>query len=154
MPIEQELRAQLTSAMKAKDQRTADTIRMINTKIMERRTAKGFSGTVDDALVTDVIQAYKKYLQKAPAEFEAVGERGRAQADELRWEIAFCDRFLPQALSADEVRAAVRTAITSLSLKDPKAAGRVVGEVMKQHKGRVEAGAVKSIAEDELAKAQ
>ncbi|HKA88065.1 MAG TPA: GatB/YqeY domain-containing protein [Haliangiales bacterium] len=152
MPIEQELRAQLTAAMKAKDQRTADAIRMINTKVMERRTAKGFSGPVDDALHVDVIQAYKKSLQKALAEFEAVGERGRAPAEELRWEIAFCDRFLPQGLSEDELRAAVRSAITSLGLKDPKQAGRVVGEVMKQHKGRVEAAAVKAMAEAEIAK--
>src|SRR5262245_17747716 len=108
MPIEQELRAQLTAAMKARDQRTADAIRMINTKIMERRTAKGFAGTVDDPLIVDVIQAYKESLQKALAEFEAVGERGRGQAEELRWEIAFCDRFLPQGLSPDALRDAVR----------------------------------------------
>jgi uncharacterized protein YqeY len=154
MSIEQELRAQLTSAMKAKDQRTVDAIRMINTKIMERRTAKGFTGTVDDALVTDVIQAYKKYLQKALTEFEAVGERGRGAAEQLRWEIAFTERFLPQGLSVEDVRAAVRAAITALGVTDPKAAGRVVGEVMKQHKGRVDAGAVKAVAEEELTKGQ
>ena len=154
MSIEQELRAQLTSAMKAKDQPTVDAIRMINTKIMERRTAKGFTGTVDDALVLDVIQAYKKYLQKALTEFEAVGERGRESAEQLRWEIAFAERFLPQGLSVEDVRAAVRAAITALGVKDPKAAGKVVGEVMKQHKGRVEAGAVKAVAEEELAKGQ
>src|SRR5215470_9997490 len=139
MPIEQDLRKLLTESMKAKDLRTADAIRMINTKVMERRTAKGFSGPVDDALHVDVIQAYKKSLQKALTEFEAVGERGKAPAEELKWEIAFCDRFLPQGLSEDELRAAVRGAITSLGATDPKMAGRIVGEVMKTHKGRVEA---------------
>ena len=154
MSIEQELRAQLTSAMKAKDQPTVDAIRMINTKVMERRTAKGFSGPIDDALHVDVIQAYKKSLQKALTEFEGVGERGRGPAEELKWEIAFTERFLPQGLSVEDVRTAVRAAITALGVTDPKAAGRVVGEVMKQHKGRVEAGAVKAVAEEELAKGQ
>lgn len=153
MPLEQELRKQLTDAMRAKDQRTLDVIRMINTKIMERRTAKGFTGQVDDPLILDVIQAYKKSLQKAREEFLAVGERGKRQADELQWEIAFCDKFLPKGLSDDELRAAVRAAITATGAKDPKMAGRIVGEVMKQHKGRAEAADVKRIAEEELAKA-
>ncbi len=152
MSIEQDLRSQLTAAMKARDLRTADVIRMINTKIMERRTAKGFSGVVDDALVLEVITAYKKSLAKAKEEFVAIGEKGAEQASQLSWEIVFCDRFLPKGLSADELRAAVRTAITATGAKDVKMAGRIVGEVMKLHKGRAEAGEVKSIAEEELAK--
>ena len=60
--LEEQLRQQLTTAMKNKDQRTANLVRMINTKIMERRTAKGFSGQVDDALILDVISSYKKSM--------------------------------------------------------------------------------------------
>lgn len=150
MPIEQDLRKLLTDAMKARDQRTADTVRMVNTKIMERRTAKGFSGVVDDALVLDVIAAYRKSLIKGREEFLAVGERGKEQAAELAWEIDFLERFLPKGLSADELRAAVKAAIATLGATDPKMAGRVVGEVMKAHKGKVEAGDVKKIADEEL----
>ena len=153
MPIEQDLRKILTDAMKAKDLRTADTVRMINTKIMERRTAKGFSGQVDDALVLDIIGAYRKSLLKARDEFLAVGERGKEPAAELAWEIEFLDRFLPKGLSADELRAAVKSAIATLGATDPKMAGRVVGEVMKAHKGKVDAGDVKKVAEEELGKA-
>jgi hypothetical protein len=52
--LEVQLRQQLTAAMKAKDSKTANLVRMINTKIMERRTAEGFNGVVDDALILDV----------------------------------------------------------------------------------------------------
>lgn len=151
--LEAELRRQLTEAMRRKDLRTADAIRMINTKVMERRTAKGFKGEVDDALIQDVISAYRKSLVKAKEEFEAVGDKGREQAAQLQWEIEFCDRFLPRPLSAGELRAAVRAAIAATGAKDPKMAGRIVGEVMKQHKGRAEAGEIKKIAEEELARA-
>jgi len=74
-----QLREQLTAAIKAKDLPTANLIRMINTKIMERRTAKGFSGTVDDALILDVIATYKKSMEKARAEYFAAGDRGKDQ---------------------------------------------------------------------------
>jgi uncharacterized protein len=156
MPIEQDLRKLLTDSMKAKDLRTANAVRMINTKIMERRTAKGFSGQVDDALVLEIIGAYRKSLMKAREEFLAVGERGKEQADELAWEMAFCDQFLPKGLTPDELRAAVRAAITTLGASDPnmgpKMAGRVVGEVMKANKGKVEPGEVKKVADEELAR--
>ena len=78
MALEQTLNDTLTKAIKEKDTRVSDVVRMIKSKIGERRTAKGFSGTVDDALVLDVIGAYRKQLQKALAEFEKVGERGAA----------------------------------------------------------------------------
>ena len=48
MPIEQQLEDELKQAMRSRDQRTLDVVRMIKSKIAERRTAKGFSGTVDD----------------------------------------------------------------------------------------------------------
>jgi uncharacterized protein len=153
MPMEQDLRARLTDAMKAKDLRTANVIRMINTKVMERRTAKGFTGQIDDALYLEVISAYRKSLVKAKEEYVAAGDRGKEQAAELTWEIEFCDALLPKGLSTDELRAAVRAAIAATGAKDPKMAGRIVGEVMKLHKGRAEAAEVKKLAEEELSKA-
>src|SRR5262249_17226160 len=64
-PLEQAPDDRLKHAIKDRDIRTADVVRMLKTKLMERRTAKGFAGTVDDALVLDVIGAYRKQLQKA-----------------------------------------------------------------------------------------
>lgn len=150
MSIEQTLRAKLTESLKARDRRTADIIRMIDTKVMERRTAKDFAGQVDDALYLEVIGAYKKSMAKALDDYAAMGERGQEQAEQLRFEVEFCNQFLPQSLSDDEVRAAVRKAIADLGATDVKMVGRIVGAVMKDHKGRVEASVAKRIAEEEL----
>jgi uncharacterized protein YqeY len=59
MSVEQALNDTLTQAMRARDARTADVVRMLKSRLTERRTAKGFSGPVDDALVLDVIGAYR-----------------------------------------------------------------------------------------------
>ena len=152
MSLEATLREQLTASIKAKDLKTANLIRMINTKIMERRTSKGFTGEIDDAVILDVIGAYRKTLIKAKEEFDNVGERGKEQSEELAWEITFCDRFLPKGLGEAEIRTAVAAAIAATGAKDAKMVGRVVGEVMKTNKGKVDAGEVKKIAEEELAK--
>src|SRR4029079_18128848 len=98
--LEAQLREQLTAALKAKDLKTANLIRMINTKIMERRTAKGFSGTVDDALVLDVISTYKKSMEKARGEYAAAGERGKDQLAETDFEEGWGNKPPPQNVGA------------------------------------------------------
>ena len=150
--LEEQLRAQLTAAIKAKDLRTANVIRMINTQIMQRRTAKGFTGTVDDALILDVIGAYKKSMEKARDEFVATGqvEKVKAQIEELDFEIAWCQTFLPQPVSEAELRDAVATAVASLPSKDPKMAGKVIGLIKKQFGDRADAKLVKKLADEAL----
>src|SRR6185503_5649150 len=98
--------------------------------IGERRTAKGFSGQVDDALVQDVISAYRKSLQKALPEYEKAGERGRAQAEQLRAEIEYLERWLPKGLDEAALRAIVKERLTALNITDAKQVGRLVGDVM------------------------
>jgi len=150
MALEQELNERLTRAIKDRDTRTADTLRMVKSRLQERRTAKGFSGQVDDALVLDVIGAYRKQLQKALVEFEKVGERGEVQAAQLRFEIALCEGYLPKGLDETALRALVRERLASLGIADAKQVGRLVGDLMKTQKGQVEAGDVKRVAEELL----
>ena len=150
MALEQTLNEQLTQAIKDKDTRTANVLRMLKTRLQERRTSRGFGGTVDDALVLDVISAYRKQLQKAVGEYAALGDRGAEQAEQLRFEAAFCERFLPRGMDEAAVRALVAERVAALRIADPKQVGRLVGDVMKTHKGQVEAADVKRIAEEIL----
>jgi uncharacterized protein YqeY len=124
---------------------------MIKTKHMERRTAAGFKGPLDDSLWLDVITAYQKQLRKSREEYAAIGDRGADAIASIDFEIGFCSRFLPKAASDDEVRSIVRETVARLGVSDAKQSGRVVGEIMKAHKGKVEAAAVKRIVEEELA---
>lgn len=150
MGLEQQLNEALTRAIKDKDTRTADVVRMLKTRLTERRTAKGFSGEVDDALVLDVIAAYRKQLQKALPEFEKAGDRAVSQVAQIRFELGFCERYLPKGLDEAAVRALVGARLKALGIVDAKQAGRVIGDLMKTHKGQVEAADIKRIAEELL----
>src|SRR6476619_2929776 len=151
--LEGQLRERLTAAIKAKDSKTANLIRMINTKIMERRTAKGFTGTVDDALILDVISAYKKSMEKARGDYVNAGDKGKEQLAEIDYEIEWCNKVLPKGLSEAELREAVAKAVAELPQKDPKMAGRVIGAIKKQFGDRADAQLTKKLAEELLAKA-
>ena len=154
MSVEAQLQELLKEAMRAKDAQTADCIRMIKTKHMERRTAAGFKGPLDDALWLDVIATYQKQLRKSREEYAAIGARGADAIAQIDFEIAFCARFLPKAASDDEVRALVREALVRMGVSDGKAAGRVVGEIMKANKGKLDPAAVKRIVDEELGPAK
>lgn len=150
MAIETELMDLLKAAMRAKDSRTADCIRMIKTKHMERRTAAGFKGPLDDNLWLDVIGAYQKQLRKAREEYAGLGERGATFLPQIDFEIEFCAKLLPKMASDDEVRAVVRETIAKMGGKDPKLTGKVMGEIMKAYKGKFDPAAVKRIVEEEM----
>jgi uncharacterized protein YqeY len=148
--LEGKLGEQLVVAMKAKDTKTANLIKMIKTKIMERRTAKGFTGTVDDALVLDVIATYKKSMEKARADYVNAGDRGKEALAEIDFEVEWCSKWLPQQLSEAELRDAVAKAVAELPQKDPKMAGRVIGSIKKQFGDRADAQLAKKIADELL----
>ena len=151
MSIEAQIADLLKESIRSRDMRSADCVRMIKTKHMERRTAAGFKGPLDDALWLDVIASYQKQLRKSREEYVAVGERGMAALPQIDYEIELCARFLPKMAGEDEVRTAVREAIARLGVTDAKQIGRLVGDVMKANKGRFEASLVKRLAEEELA---
>jgi uncharacterized protein len=151
MSIETQLQDLLKEAMRNKDARTADCVRMIKTKHMERRTAAGFKGQLDDALWVDVISAYQKQLRKAREEYAGLGARGAENLPQLDFEIEVCSRFLPKLASEAEVRATVKETLARLAVTDPKQAGKVLGDIMKTNKGKFDPGMTKRIVEEELA---
>lgn len=151
MSIEAQIQDLLKESMRTRDTRTADCLRMIKTKHMERRTAAGFKGPLDDALWLDVIAAYQKQLRKAREEYAGLGERGAENLPQIDFEIEVCGRFLPKMAGEDEVRVAVKEAIARLAVTDAKQAGKVMGDIMKTNKGKFDPAMVKRLAEEELA---
>jgi len=150
MSLRDQLKARLKEAMKARDSVTANSIRMVNTRVMERCKSGKEEIEPTDELVLEVITAYRKSLQKGIGQYEGAGDAGAEAVKELQFEIDLWAEYLPAGLSEDELRAAVKAAIAEAGATDPKQAGRIVGAVMKQHKGRVEAADVKRIAGEEL----
>jgi uncharacterized protein YqeY len=131
MTIQQELKAELTDAMKARDRARINVIRQVESEISLAKTAPGFAGEVDDDLYRATITSYVKKMEKARREFEAAGERGKDQAAKLAYEVDYLGRWLPQLAGEDETRRIVRDAIAELGADDPSMLGRVMGHIMK-----------------------
>ena len=154
MTIKEELNAELKDAMKARDARRRDVIRMIETEVTLARSAPGFKGEVDDALYRKVIAAYARKMEKAKGEFEEAGDRGAAMVEKLSWEVEYLRRWLPTKLDEESTAALVSAAIAELGVTgDPKASGRVIGQIMKKHKDEVDGALVNRLVAEALKEA-
>jgi uncharacterized protein YqeY len=74
-------------------------------------------------------------------------------AEKLGFEVEYLSRWLPQKLDEEATRSLVRSAIESLGVAgDEKAAGRVTGQLMKEHGKDVDGGLVNRLVREELAR--
>ena len=149
MSIHDELAEQLKEGMRSKDRPRINVIRQIETEVTVAKTAPGFRGEVDDALYLEVMGSYVKKMDKARREYEAAGERGRANAEKLAYEIDYLQQWLPTELSEDETRDLVRRAIAETGATDQKQTGMVIGTVMKSG-AAVDGATVSRLVREEL----
>ncbi len=145
--IETELTDRLKAAMKAKDAAALGVIRAIRTKVGQARTAKGFSGEVDDDLYLATIRAYVKSMSKALKEYQKAGERGAEHAAQLKYEIQYLDEFMPKKLSEADTVPLVEAALAATGATSKKEIGKVMGAVMKNHRDAVDPGIVRAVAD-------
>lgn len=151
MTIQEQLTAELRSAMKEKDVLRRDVIRQVQTEVATAKAEPDFSGEVDDDLYEKVIASYVKKMEKSRDEYAALGERGEVMADKLAFEVEYLARWLPKRLDEVETRKLVVEAIEDLGVAgNEKAAGRVTGHVMKSHGEDLDGGLVNRLVREEL----
>jgi len=150
MTIQDELRVELTDALKTSDRNRKDVIRAIETEVSRAKSEPSFEGDIDDDLYRTVIASYVKKMTKARQEYDEMGDRGEEMAAKLAFETDYLARWLPTLLDEAATRNLVYAAITDLSVDDPKQAGKVVGHIMKDHKDEVDGGLVNKLVREAL----
>ena len=123
MNLEEQIKRDLTDAMKAKDADRLSTLRMVKANLMNRQIEKG--GALTDEEVTKALQSLVKQRRDSIEQYEKAG-RAELAAKEAA-QITHIEVYLPQAASPEEIEMAVAEAVTesgATSMKD-------MGSVMK-----------------------
>lgn len=136
------LRADLTAALKARDQLRANTIRGVLTAVSRAETAGAQATELTDDQVRDVVITEAKKRRESAEAFRSADRPELADKEET--EGAVLAEYLPSQLSADEVSHLVSEAIASTGAAElgMKGMGRVMGVVTAQTKGRADGKAV------------
>jgi uncharacterized protein YqeY len=146
MSFESELTGAIAAAMKARDQTTLGTLRMLKAALTNRSVEKGRE--LDDGEALQVVQTLVKQRRESIDQFTK-GNRPDLAAKESA-EIDVLERYLPPAATPEEIAEAVEQAIAAtgaLSAKD-------LGKVMKEAMGRLAGRSVDGRAVNEAARAR
>jgi hypothetical protein len=106
--------------------------------------------TLSDEKAVETLRKLVKQRVDSIAQFSAAGNRGELVAAEQA-EMALIESFLPALADAATTEVWVRDAIAALKASKPGDSGKVMGAVIKAHKGEVDNALAKSIAERLLA---
>ena len=124
--------ADITAAMKAKDAARLSALRMLKAAIMNKGVEKGRD--LEDAEVLQVVSSLVKQRRDSIEQF---GKAGRTDlVDKETGEIAVLEAYLPPAVSADEIDAAVAAAIAETGATSAKDMGKVMKAVMPKLAGK------------------
>jgi len=149
-PIKEQIEAKLREARIARDERAKNVIGMLKAKVLNELKS-GSGAEENDTLWLDTIKSYAKQMRKALPDYEKAGERGLDLLSEAKWEIEFCEQFLPQKLDEAATEAIVRQVATANKITDPKMIGKLTGLIMKDHKDALDGDLLRQVAQRVLA---
>ena len=145
--IYEQLRADVVTALKARDSATALALRTADAAI--QRAAMDQNKPIDDALVTAVLRKSVKTLTEAKAEFEKGGRDDLAATNAN--EIRLLEKFLPQGLDEAKLATIVDEAIRDTGAASRKEMGKVMGALKKHPQaGLIDFGAVSKLLQAKL----
>lgn len=143
------IRADLTAAMKARDERVLRTLRSIIAAVQEKEVSGKAARTLDDVEVTKVIAAQVKRRAEAAEAFDD-GNRPE-QAAEERAEAEILERYLPAGLSDDELVALVERVLTDNGFTSSADMGQAMKAVNAEVAGRADGRTVADLVKARLA---
>lgn len=145
--IYEALRADIVSAMKARDSATALALRTADAAI--QRASLDAGKPIDDALVTATLRKAVKNLADAKEEFAKGGRTDLVTANEA--EIRVLEKYLPQGLDAAKLEALIDEAIRESGAQSKKEMGKVIGVLKKRPEaGLIDFGAASRMVQTKL----
>jgi uncharacterized protein len=147
--LKERIDSELKDAMRARDEVTTSTLRMLKSAVKYKEVEPG-AKALEDAGVLQVVGTLIKQRRDSVEQYRAANRVDLAEKEEQ--EIAILLRYLPQQLSADELRAEVQKAIAEAGAKSPKEMGAVMKVLMPRVAGKAEGKAVSEEVKAQLAK--
>lgn len=148
MAILDDVNTQLKDAMRAKDVPRLAALRAMRAAFLNELKKDGAETLADETAIALLRKLAKQHKESIEA-FDNAGREEQAASE--RAELAVVEAFLPSLADEATTRSWVEAAIAESGASAPGDVGRVMGLVMKAHKGEVDGGVAKRIAGELLA---
>ncbi len=146
MELKEQLRADLTAAMRGNDTQRRDVLRMVLAAIKQVEIDSRVA--LDEAGVQDILRKQIKQRQESIADFTRAGRADDVARETA--EAALIASYLPQMMTREEIEQLARAAIADTGVTDAKGMGQVMSRLMPQVKGRADGRLVNDVVRDLL----
>lgn len=150
MSIKERLQKDLTEAIRARDEITSGTIRMVLTAITNEEVAGKEARVLSDEEVIAVLSREAKKRREAAEAFETAGRTDKAALEKSEGEVIA--KYLPAQLSEADIAAIIAEAIASTGAKGPADMGKVMGAIKPKIAGKADGGVVSALVKAALNK--
>lgn len=141
MSLKIRLTEDMKTAMRAKDQLSLGTIRLINAAIKQFEVDERTEA--DDAKITAILTKMVKQRKDSAKIYTEAGRQDLA--DKENAEIEVLHRYLPKMLSADEIRSEVEAAVAEIGAAGMADMGKVMGLLKTRLAGKADMREVNKI---------
>ena len=150
MALEQQITAELKTAMLAKDEKGLRSLRAIKAAILLAKTSEGAGGELKEE---DEIKLLQKLVKQRRDSLEIYQQQNRADlAQKEQEEIEIIEKFLPKQLAPEELKTLLTKIIAEVGAVSPADMGKVMGAATKQLAGKADGKAISAAVKELLAK--
>jgi uncharacterized protein YqeY len=150
MSIKEQLKKDLTEAIRGRDEITSGTIRMVLTAITNEEVAGKEARVLSDEEVITVLSREAKKRREAAEAFESAGRADKSALEKSEGEVIA--KYLPAQLSEADIAAIIAEAIASTGAQGPGDMGKVMGAVKPKIAGKADGGVVSALVKAALNK--
>jgi uncharacterized protein len=149
MGLKEKVQEEMVTAMKAKDQVALRALRAIKSAILLLETSEGRpQGPLSADEEMKLLVKQSKQRKDSIEQFKAAGRTDLVTGEEE--ELAYIERFLPKALSPDELKAEIQRIIAEVGATNAKDMGKVMGAANKQLAGRADGKEISALVKQLL----
>ncbi len=142
MSFTDKINADLKTAMKAKDQDAMRTLRAIKSAILLANT----DGSGEEMTEERGVKILQKLVKSRKESLDIYVKQGREDlAAPERAEIAVIEKYLPEAMSEEDVEKAIKAVIDQTGASSMKDMGKVMGMATKQLAGQADGKVISGI---------
>jgi uncharacterized protein len=146
MSLKARIESELKNAMRAREKRTVNALRLITAAMKQIEIDERIE--LDDARVLTILDKLAKQRQESITQYEAAERTDLAEQE--KFELALIKQYLPEALSESEVDAFITEAFYETDAKSMREMGSIMAYLKPRLQGRADMAAVSALIKAKL----
>jgi hypothetical protein len=146
--LEKQVVEKMKTAMRAKDKDKLEALRSIKSAILSAKTEKGAQDELSEDQELKLLQKLQKQRKDALEVYQQQDRQELAETEQKQLEVI--ELFLPQPLTAEELKAKLKEIIAEVGASSPKDMGKVMGKASTELAGRADGKTISATVKELL----